>query len=171
MRLSKRGEYGLRAMIALAEPAENGATAHIMQSREIAERERISAKYLEQILLTLKNAGLLHSRMGVGGGYYLARSASEISLGQIFRVLDGSIAPIKCVSEMAYEACGCPDVESCGLRLVMGDVRNAIAGILDCTSLADVLKRQQQLRMKLQVKKKSKTGIKKDGFLFTAKSY
>lgn len=142
MRLSKRGEYGLRAMIALAEPAPHHNVPHMMQIKEISLREQISTKFLEQILLTLKNAGLLHSKMGVGGGYYLARSANEITLGQIFRVLDGPVAPVKCVSQMAYEPCGCPAEESCGLRLVMGDVRNAIVEILDHTTLADVKKRQ-----------------------------
>jgi Rrf2 family protein len=146
MRLSKRGEYGLRAMITLAESATNGDSPVMMQIKEISQREQISSKFLEQILLTLKNAGLLHSKMGVGGGYYLARPAKEITLGQIFRVLDGPVAPIKCVSQMAYESCGCPDEESCGLRLVMSDVRNAIAGILDNTSLADVTKRQADLK-------------------------
>jgi Rrf2 family protein len=149
MRLSKRGEYGLRAMIALAEPAEKRDAPQMMQIKEISLREQISPKFLEQILLTLKNAGLLHSKMGVGGGYYLARSANEITLGQIFRVLDGPVAPVKCVSQMAYEPCGCPDEETCGLRLAMGDVRNAIADILDNTSLADVTKRQNAVRKKL----------------------
>jgi Rrf2 family protein len=149
MRLSKRGEYGLRAMMALAAPAEKSATPHMVQIKEIAQREQISTKFLEQILLTLKNAGLLHSKMGIGGGYYLARSAKEITLGQIFRVLDGPVAPVKCVSQMAYEPCGCPDEETCGLRLAMGDVRNAIADILDHTSLADITKRQSALRKKL----------------------
>ncbi len=153
MRLSKRGEYGLRAMIALAEPAENSDAPQMMQIKEISLREQISTKFLEQILLTLKNAGLLHSKMGVGGGYYLARSAKEITLGQIFRVLDGPVAPVKCVSQMAYEPCGCPDEETCGLRLMMGDVRNAIADILDNTSLADVTKRQNAVRKKLASKK------------------
>jgi Rrf2 family protein len=153
VRLSKRGEYGLRAMIALAEPAENSDAPQMMQIKEISLREQISTKFLEQILLTLKNAGLLHSKMGVGGGYYLARSAKEITLGQIFRVLDGPVAPVKCVSQMAYEPCGCPDEETCGLRLMMGDVRNAIADILDNTSLADVTKRQNAVRKKLASKK------------------
>ena len=152
MRLSKRGEYGLRAMIALAEPAEKSDAPQMMQIKEISLREQISPKFLEQILLTLKNAGMLHSKMGVGGGYYLAKSASEITLGQIFRVLDGPVAPVKCVSQMAYEPCGCPDEETCGLRLVMGEVRNAIADILDTTSLADVVKRQGSLRKKLRIK-------------------
>lgn len=149
MRLSKRGEYGLRAMIALAEPVEKSTSPQLMQIKDISQREQISPKFLEQILLTLKNTGLLHSKMGVGGGYYLAKPASEITLGQIFRTLDGPVAPIKCVSQMAYEPCGCPDEEACGLRLVMGDVRNSIADILDHTSLADVTKRQSTVRKKL----------------------
>ncbi len=140
MRLSQRGEYGMRAMIALATPSASGETP-VVQIREIAEREQIPAKFLEQILLSLKNAGLLHSKMGVGGGYHLAKPPKDISLGQIVRVLDGPLAPVKCVSQMAYEPCGCPDEETCGLRLVMGDVRNAISGLLDGTSLADVTKR------------------------------
>jgi Rrf2 family protein len=149
MRLSKRGEYGLRAMITLAEPAKKSNSPAMLQIKEISEHEQISPKFLEQILLTLKNAGLLHSKMGVGGGYYLARPAGEITLGQIFRILDGPVAPIKCVSQMAYEPCGCPDEQTCGLRLVMSDVRNAIADILDNTSLADVTKRQSAMRKKL----------------------
>jgi Rrf2 family protein len=153
MRLSKRGEYGLRAMIMLAGTPEQDAALPVVQIKEIAQREQISAKFLEQILLTLKNAGLLHSKMGVGGGYYLARPPGEITLGQIFRVLDGPVAPIKCVSQMAYEPCGCPDEQTCGLRMVMGDVRNAIAEILDTTSLAEVSKRQNATRKKLGIKR------------------
>ena len=145
MRLSKRGEYGLRAMIMLATPSADGHPS-VLQIREISQQEQIPAKFLEQILLSLKNAGLLHSKMGVGGGYHLAKPASEISLGQIVRILDGPLAPVKCVSQMAYEPCGCPDEETCGLRLVMGDVRNAIADLLDGTSLADVTKRVHSLR-------------------------
>lgn len=152
MRLSKRGEYGLRAMIDLATALQEQKkdshvegvqmnNNHVVQIKEIAERQHIPAKFLEQILLTLKNAGILHSRMGVGGGYYLARPTNEITLGQIVRVLDGPLAPVRCVSHMAYEPCGCPDERTCGLRLVMLDVRNAIADILDGTTLADVMQR------------------------------
>ena len=119
----------------------------MVQIKDIAEKENIPAKYLEQILLTLKNAGLLHSKMGVGGGYYLGRPASEINLGQIFRILDGPVAPIRCVSQMAYEPCGCPDEATCGLRLTMLDVRNAIANILDHTSLADVIERVEAVKV------------------------
>lgn len=142
MKLSKRGEYGLRAMVHLAS-CEPQATVQI---KEIAASEQIPAKFLEQILLTLRNAGLLRSRMGIGGGYYLAKPAAEITLGQIVRVLDGPLAPIRCVSQMAYEPCACPDEKTCGLRLVMLDVRNAISDILDRTSLADVARRVEQAR-------------------------
>ena len=152
MRLSKRGEYGLRAMIMLATPGPDGLP-HTVQIREISQHEQIPAKFLEQILLALKNAGFLHSKMGVGGGYHLAKPASEISLGSIIRVLDGPLAPVKCVSQMAYEPCGCPDEETCGLRLVMGDVRNAISALLDGTSLADVTQRVDTVRQMFETSK------------------
>jgi Rrf2 family protein len=138
-------------MIMLAGTPHPNAPLPLVQIKEISEREKISGKFLEQILLMLKNAGLLHSKMGVGGGYYLARPPGEITLGQIFRVLDGPVAPTKCVSQMAYEPCGCPDEQTCGLRLVMGEVRNAIARILDNTSLADVTAHQDSLRGKLGI--------------------
>src|SRR5512142_604919 len=138
MKLSKRGEYGIKALIELA---CGDSEPNILQIREIAEREKIPLKFLEQILLTLKNAGILHSRLGMSGGYYLARPADEITLGQIVRTLDGTLAPIRCVSKIAYERCVCPDEETCGLRLVMLDVRNAIANILDHTTLAGVARR------------------------------
>jgi Rrf2 family protein len=140
MHLSKRGEYGLRAMIILAE-AKKQDPPGLVQIKEISLRDQIPSKFLEQILLALKNAGLVHSKMGVGGGYYLARPSDQISLGQIIRILDGPIAPIKCVSHMAYEPCGCPDENSCGLRMVMGDVRNAMTHILDTVTLATVTER------------------------------
>ena len=146
MRLSKRGEYGLRAMINLAESIDPNEPYPIMQIKDISRRANIPSKFLEQILLALKNAGVLQSKMGFGGGYYLAKPPSEISLGTIVRVLDGPLAPIRCVSQMAYEPCDCPDEQTCGLRMAMGDVRNAIAGILDNTSLADVSKRTQAVR-------------------------
>lgn len=143
MRLSRRGEYGLRAMLHLASQVQPTSTVQI---KDIALHEQIPVKFLEQILLTLKNAGLLRSRSGVGGGYHLARSPADITLGQIVRVLDGPLAPIRCVSQMAYEPCACPDERTCGLRLVMLDVRNAISDILDHTTLADVAQRVDRAR-------------------------
>ena len=151
MRLSKRGEYGLRAMIFLAGASVSGPYPRIVQLKEISEHEKIPAKFLEQILFALKNAGLLHSKMGNSGGYYLVKPASDITLGQIFRVLDGPLAPIHCVSEMAYEPCACPDEKTCGLRLVMNDVRSAIIGILDHTSLSEVAKRQDTARSLMEL--------------------
>ena len=145
MRLSKRGEYGLRAAIHLAN-AQKHSPDVMVQIKDISAQEKIPTKYLEQILLALKNAGLLQSKMGVGGGYYLAKSPEQINLGQIIRVLDGPLAPIRCVSHMAYEPCGCPDEETCGLRMVMGDVRDAIADILENTTLADVTERVDTAR-------------------------
>ena len=145
MRLSKRGEYGLRAMINLAH-AQKQSSGTMVQIKDISAQEKIPTKYLEQILLALKNAGLLHSKMGVGGGYYLAKLPDQINLGQIIRVLDGPLAPIRCVSHMAYEPCGCPDEKTCGLRMVMGDVRDAIAKILENTTLADVTERVDAAR-------------------------
>jgi Rrf2 family protein len=149
MRLSKRGEYGLRAMIMLAH-AYNEAPDAMVQIKDISAQEKIPGKYLEQILLALKNAGLLQSRMGIGGGYYLARQPEDINLGQVIRILDGPLAPIRCVSQMAYEPCGCPDERTCGLRMVMGDVRNAIADILDNTTLANVTERVEAARALLE---------------------
>lgn len=145
MRLSKRGEYGMRAAIYIALALQDSPSS-VISIRDIAQGERIPVKFLEQILLTLKNAGILRSKVGVGGGYYLGRPADKITLGQIFRTLDGPVAPIRCVSQMAYEPCECPDEATCGLRMVMGDVRDAIARILDNTTLADVAMRVQQAR-------------------------
>ena len=142
MRLSKRGEYGLRAMVILASQPD---LSRPLSVKEIAAQEKIPAKFLEQILNALKNAGLLQSKIGFNGGYYPAKPPKEIPLGQIVRILDGPLAPIRCVSKMAYSPCACPDENTCGLRMVMGDVRNAIAEILDGTTLADVVNRQSKL--------------------------
>ena len=140
MKLTKRGEYGLKALIDLAAQDDPQAATQI---KDIARRQQIPVKFLEQILLTLKNAGVLRSRAGVGGGYYLAKPPAEITLGQVVRLLDGPLAPIPCVSQMAYERCVCDDEATCGLRLAMLDVRNAIADILDRTTLADVTARTE----------------------------
>jgi Rrf2 family protein len=141
MKLTKRGEYGIKALIDLAAQDDPQAATQI---KDIARRQQIPVKFLEQILLTLKIAGVLRSRAGVGGGYYLAKLPSEITLGHVVRVLDGPLAPIPCVSQTAYERCVCADEATCGLRLTMLDVRNAIADILDRTTLADVSTRVER---------------------------
>lgn len=137
MKLSKRGEYGLRALIDIGLAQELGRD--LVQLNELAELEKIPVKFLEQILIDLKQGGFLDSVRGKYGGYRLARPAKEVVAGQVVRYLDGPLAPIGCVSQTAYERCSCPDEAHCGLRMLMLDVRNAIANILDRYTLADVV--------------------------------
>jgi Rrf2 family protein len=133
--LSRKARYALRALYALA----NEETRAPVLIADLAERERIPRKFLELILLELRNAGILISKKGKGGGYALARAPADVTLGQIIRVVDGPLAPIPCVSERAYVRCEeCVSEESCGTRMVMKEVRDAIAKILDGTTLADV---------------------------------
>ncbi|MDZ4855781.1 MAG: Rrf2 family transcriptional regulator [Nitrospirota bacterium] len=136
MKLSKKSEYGLRALLELT-LSYGKAT---IQRRQIAERQHIPVEFLEQILLALKRAGLVASSRGMKGGYTLIKSPDEITLGQVIRILDGPLAPIGCVSKTAYQKCGdCPyaDHAQCPVQHVMGSVRDAIADILDHYSLDD----------------------------------
>jgi Rrf2 family protein len=137
MKLSKKGEYALRSLINLGIAAEVGRS--LVQVSELAESEQLPIKFLEQILQALKEAQLVQSARGKFGGYRLAKPMKEITIGQVVRLIDGPLAPIGCVSQTAYEKCTCPDEEHCGLRMLMLDVRNAIAGILDRYTLADVV--------------------------------
>jgi len=136
VKLSKKSEYGLRALLELT--IAHGKTT--LQRHEIADRQRIPIEFLEQILLTLKRAGLVASRRGIKGGYTLIKQPREITLGHVIRLLDGPLAPIGCVSKTAYQKCNeCPYANKtrCPLQQVMGAVRDAIAGILDHYTLAD----------------------------------
>jgi Rrf2 family protein len=137
MKLSKKGEYALRSLINLGIAAEVGRS--LVQVAELAESEQLPVKFLEQIMQVLKEAGFVESKRGKFGGYRLAKPAGKITIGQVVRVIDGPLAPIGCVSQTAYEKCTCPDEAHCGLRMLMLDVRNAIAGILDRYTLADVV--------------------------------
>lgn len=137
MKLSKRGEYALRSLINLGIAAEVGR--QLVQVSELADYEQLPVKFLEQIMQALKDGGYVVSVRGKFGGYRLSRSARKITIGEIVRLIDGPLAPIGCVSQTAYEKCSCPDESHCGLRMLMLDVRNAIAGILDRYSLADVV--------------------------------
>lgn len=137
MKLSKKGEYALRSMINLGIATEVGR--ELVQVAELAENEQLPIKFLEQILQELKEAGWVESQRGKFGGYRLAMPMAEIPIGQIVRRIDGPLAPIGCVSHTAYAPCSCPDEDHCGLRMLMLDVRNAIAGILDRYTLADVV--------------------------------
>lgn len=138
MKLSTKGEYATRAILYLSQRYGQGA----VQIHEISKHQGIPIKYLEHILLTVKNAGLLRSKKGVKGGYYLARSPEEITLGEVVRVMDGPLAPIKCVSTSFYERC--PEEVHCGIRNVWLEVRNAVANILDNTTFADLCKDTEQ---------------------------
>jgi Rrf2 family cysteine metabolism transcriptional repressor len=136
MKLSKKSEYGLRALLELT-LAHGTAT---LQRQDIAARQHIPIEFLEQILLALKRAGLLSSRRGAKGGYTLIKQPKDISLGHVIRILDGPLAPIGCVSKTAYQKCSdCPyaNKRQCPVQHVMGAVRDAIADILDNYSLAD----------------------------------
>ena len=141
MNLSKRGEYALRALLLLARETERDVPL-----ASIARRERIPPKFLEQIFLDLRGAGILRGRRGPEGGYRLGRPARSITLGEIIRRLDGPLAPLPCVSRSAYAPCSCPDEESCRLRAVMVEVRDAIARILDGTTLADLIAKRRGRR-------------------------
>jgi Rrf2 family protein len=137
VKISKRGEYALRALIDFGLAQALGRS--LLQVSELATKEDLPIKFLEQILMQLKAAGYLESRRGKHGGYLLARPPENISIGQVVRLIDGPLAPIACVSQTAYERCSCPDEEHCGLRMLMLDVRNAISNVLDRFTLADVV--------------------------------
>lgn len=131
--LTKRGKYGLKALIHLARlpPGEKALGS------EIAAENSIPKKFLDAILAELRRSGLVRARKGPGGGYSLARDASAIMLGEIVRALDGPLSPIRCASRSAYEPCDdCASITTCAVRLAMLEVRDAMAGVLDHTSLA-----------------------------------
>lgn len=133
--LTKKGKYGLKAMVHLAglEPNE------LAQVAEIADTNSISKKFLDHILTDLRHAGLVYSKKGKGGGYALTRPAHEIRVGAIVRALDGPLAPIPCASVTAFRPCeDCRDLKTCSVRLVMVEARNAIANVLDLCSLAEM---------------------------------
>ncbi len=137
MKVSKRCEYALRALINLGIAAEVGRS--LVQISEMADNERMPVKFLEQIMKDLKAHGYVESERGKFGGYRLKRPATTIPVGEVVRLLDGPLAPIGCVSQTAYEKCSCPDEAHCGLRMIMLDVRNAIAGIMDRYTIADLV--------------------------------
>lgn len=137
MRLTKRGEYALRALIDLGIAGEVGRP--MVRISEIAGKQNIPIKFLEAILVQLKDAGYLESKRGTRGGYALAKPMNAITIGEVIRLLDGPLAPIACVSQNFYERCSCPDEQHCGLRMLMLDVRNAIASILDRYTLAQTV--------------------------------
>jgi Rrf2 family protein len=134
--LTAKGKYSLKALTHLASLAPGETT----QASEIAEANNIPKKFLDAILGDLRNAGIVYSRKGPGGGYMLARPPREIKIGQVIRTIDGPLAPIGCASRTAYRACrDCKDVKACTVRLMMTRVRDAMSDVLDRMTVADMI--------------------------------
>jgi Rrf2 family protein len=143
--LSNKSKYGLKALLVLAQEAGGGP---VLVS-ELANRDRIPKKFLEAILLELKRRGVVESKKGKGGGYFLRRRPDDITFGEVIRVLDGPLAAVPCVSQTAYMRCGeCVDELTCGVRLAMKEVRDATARILDNTTLTDINRQVARRRRK-----------------------
>ena len=134
MRLSKKAEYALRALVSIARQPRS------WRIEELSARENIPIKFLEQILLALRHAGLLTSKRGVGGGYALVRSPAEITVGEVIRILDGPLAPVPCTLERPAEKCTCPDPRTCVLRLVMTELRREMNQVLDSRTIDDMVR-------------------------------
>ena len=141
--LSKRTKYALKALLALTEHRGDQP----VRIADLARQERIPRKFLELILLDLRNQGLVRSQKGKGGGYLLARDPRKVYVGQVVRLFDGPLAPVPCASQTAYVRCAdCADEAACGVRLAMKEVRDATARILDRLSLASLARRETALR-------------------------
>jgi Rrf2 family protein len=145
--LSKRTQYSLRALYALARGYGRGP----MLISQLSEEESIPKKFLEQILLSLKGLGLVASKKGKGGGYMLVQPPSQVTLASVIRMIDGPLAPLPCASETRFRKCDeCADIETCGTRIVMKEVRDATARILERTTLATVCQKVDAARQRQQ---------------------
>jgi Rrf2 family protein len=145
MMISKKTKYALKALEHLARHSTEGP---ILIS-ELAEAESIPKKFLEAILLSLRKGGILQSRIGKGGGYSLALDAKRITIGSVVRILEGDFAPVQCLSDTSYTRCDeCADEATCGTRLVMADVKKAVASVLDSVTLAEMLERSENEQRK-----------------------
>ncbi|WP_319498502.1 Rrf2 family transcriptional regulator [uncultured Cohaesibacter sp.] len=134
--ISQKAQYAFRALIALARSEDE----EVSLISDIASGQNIPKKFLEQILLDLKRHGIVQSRRGKMGGYLLLKSADEITFGEVLRIVDGPIAPLPCLSKMAYRKCdGCNDENSCEIRQVFARVADATRRILDETTIADAI--------------------------------
>lgn len=131
--LTMKAKYALRTMTALARSGDAR-----VQARQLAERCRVPAKFLETILVELREAGFVQSRRGQHGGHALARAAEDIRIGDVIRAIDGPLAPVRCASVTAYEPCrDCPDPDACALRALMRESRDALSRVLDGRSLRE----------------------------------
>ncbi len=142
MKLTKRGEYGLKALLALA-LTYNQRTLSL---REISEQEELPVKFLEQIMMVFKRAGFVESTKGKHGGYVLTRPPQNITVGEVIRAVDGPLAPIANAREIERRIQ--KEERHPGLYSALLDVRNAISEILDHKSLADICTRSLELRSK-----------------------
>ena len=135
--LTRKTKYALKALLVLADEGRDKP----LLIADLAERAAVPRKFLEAILLEINKAGLLHSRKGRGGGYWLAKEPRDITVGEIIRLTDGPLAPVPCVSVTAYAPCTeCKDEETCRIRSVMKEARDALASVLDRRSLADMMR-------------------------------
>lgn len=135
MKVSTRGEYGVRAMVALAHGFGEGP----MSITEIARQSNVPPAYLEQLISPLRRASLVVSKRGARGGYFLAREPEAIKIGDIYRVMEGPVAPMDCVSEHVEDQT-CPLIDGCETRPIWMKVRDSIVDALDSTTLADLAK-------------------------------
>ena len=138
MKVSKRCQYALRALIDMGIAQASGRA--LLRLGDLAEKENLPLKFLEQIFGQLKEAGYVESKRGKQGGYALALPASEITLGEVIVLIDGALAPIPCAGRGEESSCSCEDPSCCGLRAVMSEVHRAVSGILDRTTLADTVR-------------------------------
>jgi Rrf2 family protein len=147
--ISKKTKYAIHALVHLAKKYEKGPVL----IGEISKQQRIPKKFLEAILLELKGAGILGSKKGKGGGYYLIRKPADVHLAEVMRLFGGAIALLPCVTYVYYERCDeCKDEETCGLRDVVMDVRNQTVAMLKESTLENVIKREQRLAAKKKKK-------------------
>lgn len=137
MNLTKRGEYALRSLIRIGLARELGRD--FVTVTELAQVEHLPVKFVEQILGQLRLAGYIDASATEPENYRITQDMATIRMADIIRLIDGRLAPIACASESFYERCSCPDEEHCGLRMLMIDVRNAIVGILERYSLANIV--------------------------------
>jgi Rrf2 family protein len=132
--ISQKAKYAFHALIALARADDT------LLAREIADQENIPRKFLEQILLDLKRHGILQSRRGRTGGYALLEPANRITFGKVLRIVDGPVAPLPCLSRIAYRPCpDCGPEEDCEIRRVFAKVAEAARDVLDRTTIADAI--------------------------------
>lgn len=151
--LSKKTKYAINALVYLAREGKNGEPVQISR---IAESENIPRKFLEAILLELRHSGMLNSRKGKTGGYYLQQTPEEINIADVMRLFDGPIALLPCVAYKYYERCEeCIDEETCGIRSVFSDVRSETVRALKRATLAEVIKRSESLKKEIMKQKKS----------------